>query len=114
MALADWFYRKSWVCLQGCWWDESALLTLPGMTPDTATELQGQGLRTLSDLANLAARDPQRAHDMLQGVLGSPQRAQEAMQASSVFVHTTVYMHVCVRLCMSLVISHIRYLSHKV
>ena len=113
MALADWFYRK-WACLQGCWWDESALLTLPGMTPDAATQLQGQGLHTLAELANLAARDPQRAHDMLQGVLGSPQSAQEAMQASSVFVHTAVYMHARVRLCMSIVITRLRYLSHKV
>ena len=55
---------------------------LPGMTPDAVMELQGQGLRTLAELADLAAREPQRAHDVLQGALGSPQRAQEAMQAS--------------------------------
>lgn len=64
------------------------------MTPDAATELQGQGPRTLVELANLAARDPQRAHDVLQGVLGSPQSAQEAMQASSVFC-----AHRCVHAC---------------
>ena len=81
------------------------------MTRDAATELQGQGLRTLAELADLAARDPQRAHDMLQGVLGS---AQEAMQASSIFfVHTTVLMHACVRVCMSPVITLAYITCHK-
>lgn len=67
--------------LQGCWWDDSGLLTLPGVTAEAAAALQAQGLRGLRELVDLAAGDARRAHDLLQRALGSAERAQAALQA---------------------------------
>ena len=70
-------------CLQGIWWDDSSLLTLPHMDRAALQALAARKLEALPQLLIEARRQPARAQQLLEQVLGSAKRAQECLQVSS-------------------------------
>lgn len=68
--------------LQGCWGDESSLMMLPNVTPDTVTSLEQKGFRGTSQLCQAASQDPAGLKSTLTSVLGGSREASEVMQAS--------------------------------
>ena len=62
------------------WWDDSSLLMLPHMDPAALQALASKKLEALPQLLIEARRQPKRAQQTLEQVLGSAKRAQECLQ----------------------------------
>ncbi len=65
---------------QGIWWDDVPMLMLPHMTEDAAQELVRQGLRSLHQMHQAAARDPASLKATLTKLLGGSKQASECFQ----------------------------------